>query len=265
MKAITISVAAQKGGAGKTTTAVNLASGLANRGHKVLLIDLEQQANATRISGYETYPRQTIPLTITDYLTRTDVDINEVIFSTNGHGYYLIGANKQLAGVAMGLAMTARQLEIRKAVHKIRGEFDFIIIDTPPGENYLTLNALTASEYALLTLQTDEDGLGAMSTTIEIIKSLQEGLNKNIKLLGMLPTLYYGRAAISKMILNDAKEMYGDLVLPFNVEYAAIYKEASWAQKTIYQYDPKYASLSAYEKLTEYIVNQLLPVGVDNE
>lgn len=246
--ATVISIALRKGGSGKTTTAVNLAVSLSSLNKKVLLVDLDPQANATLDLGIDI---EAVSTSINTLLT-TKTNIKDAIYKTD-FGINIIPSHPDLSKTEM--AMNTVQVKvIRLLLEPIESSYDYILLDTPPSESFLTINALTASHYVLVPLQTDKRSFDSIDRLLNEIAMVQQHLNPDLKLLGILPTLYYKKAKICQFILEQAKEKYGDIVFPFEIEYTAKYKEASLYMQPVMYFDKNYAMNSGYYKLAKEIV-----------
>ena len=203
-----IALTNQKGGVGKTTSAVNIAASLAVSEIKTLLIDMDPQANtSTGIAEiiekraentiYETLVDE-IP--IKDTITKTTFNHLDAILSTND----LVGAEIELVSVI------ARELELKKALAKVKRRYDYIIIDCPPSLGLLTLNSLTAANALIIPIQAEYYALEGLGQLLNTIRLVQQYLNKNLKIAGVLVTMFDGRLNLSRQVLDEVKSYFGD-------------------------------------------------------
>ncbi len=231
-----IAIANQKGGVGKTTTAVNLSASLAAGGAKVLLIDTDPQGNSTSGLGFnKNEEKKCIYNVLID-----DLPVTEVIRESKWPGLFVVPATIQLAGAEIELVdMDAREGRMKKALEPIRSEYDFIITDCPPSLGLLTLNALTAADGILIPIQCEYyalEGLGQLMNTIALVR---KHLNKNLRIEGVLLTMYDSRTNLSEQVAaevrNYFKQYVFNTVIPRNVRLS----EAPSYGKHILEYDPR--------------------------
>ncbi len=244
-----IAITLRKGGSGKTTTAVNLAAALHLRGKKVLLIDLDPQANATLAVGIDP---TTLPRNINHLFTTIDTAPSDVITRTP-FGLAILPSHPDLAQTEN--AMKATQVGmLRGLLEPLENAFELIIIDTPPAESYLTVNALAAADEVIIPLQAHYLALQGLAQALTQVNQVRNGLNPRLKVAGILPTLVNARTNISRAVLEDVKRNYPDLVYPFGIEYSVKHSEASLAGEPIVLYDPGHQGAIAYKQLAERFV-----------
>jgi chromosome partitioning protein len=237
---IIISIALRKGGSAKTTTAVNLCAELAHQQKKVLLIDLDPQADATSDVGLDAnnYRLNARELFV------PNAEPAQLIYATN-FGFDIIPAHPDLAVYDAGNQIRPKTLF--NALSKIRDQYDYIIIDTPAGEGHLSINIFSATDYVIITFQTDRRPFDGINRLFAEIDSIREGLNPDIKILGLLPTLHYKVSSVCKAILQHGKEVYPGKVFDFEIEYTSKLKESSaYGMPLRYKYpgDNKYTLLA---------------------
>ena len=242
-----ISVANQKGGVGKTTTAVNLSALLAKKGKKVLLIDTDPQGNATSGVGVD----KTVSFSVYDVLV-DDVEIENTIKKTEIENLDVCPSNINLAGAEVELVdMEEREQRLKSKLDKIKEKYDYIIIDCPPSLGLVTLNAFTASDSVLIPVQCEYyalEGLGQLINTINLVK---KHLNKSLYIEGALLTMYDARTNLSNQVVKEVKRYFEDkvykVVIPRNVKLS----EAPSYGMPITLYDKRSKGAKCYEKLAK--------------
>jgi len=216
-----IAVTNQKGGVGKTTTGINLAASLARNARRVLLIDIDPQGNATTGSGVD--KDQEDLTTIYDVLMQ-DNDARAAVVATRNE-YDLIPANGDLSGAQVELLdELGRELRLKTALATIRDQYDYVLIDCPPSLNLLTVNALAAADTVIIPMQCEYFALEGLTDLINTIKKIREALNPNLKIEGLLRTMYDGRNTLSIEVSEQLRDHFGDKVyqtiIPRNVRIA---------------------------------------------
>ena len=216
-----IAVANQMGGVGKTTTSVNLAASLAATGRKVLLVDLDPQGNATMGSGVE---KQQLKVSSYDLLMN-DSSIDEVIIDSTDGKYDLVPSNSDLTGAEVGLLdEIAREIRLRNTLDTVRDVYDFILIDCPPSLNMLTVNALVAANSVMIPMQCEYYALEGLTGLLETIEKIRKHLNSNLKIEGLLRTMYDPRNNLATQVSAQLIDHFGEKVyrtiIPRNVRLA---------------------------------------------
>ena len=245
-----IAVANQKGGVGKTTTAVNLSTSLAKKNKKVILIDGDPQGNATSGLGVEKDPENSLY----DVLVN-EVDIKTTLQDTCVKTLKVCPSNMDLAGAEVELvSQMSREFRMKEKIDPIREEFDYIIIDCPPSLGLITLNSFTAADSVLIPVQCEYyalEGLGQLLNTINLVK---KHLNKNLEIEGAVLTMYDMRTNLSNQVVKEVKRYFDDkvykTVIPRNIKLS----EAPSFGMPIGLYDPKSKGARAYEKLAKEVM-----------
>jgi len=249
-----IAVLNQKGGVGKTTTAVNLAAYLAKGGQKVLLIDLDPQGNATSGLGIDK-----LTLEGTSYQALVDgASFESVAMQTNIPNVTLVPTNAELAGVEVQLvAVPNRETKLRDFLQSSSYTYDIVLIDCPPSLGLLTVNALTAATDVLIPVQTEYYAMEGLSQLIQVIQRVQQGLNPTLQILGVVMTMYDSRTTLSEQVKAEIIRVFGDLVfstvIPRNVRLA----EAPSHGKPIIEYDKWSKGARAYKSLAKEVKSRV--------
>mgnify|MGYP006300167083 FL=1 len=248
----TIAVVNQKGGVGKSTTAVNLGACLAELDNQVLLIDIDPQGNATSGVGVD---KSSLDYCVYDILVE-DEDILDVIVNTQVENLDLIPATIDLAGAEVELvSLFSRELRLKKRLKEIKDYYDYILIDCPPSLGLLTLNALTASDVVLVPIQCEYyalEGLGQLMRTIQLV---QKQLNPKLEIDGVVLTMYDARTNLAQQVIDEVKNHFQDRVyetiIPRNVRLS----EAPSFGQPICKYDASSRGAKAYSSLAREVMS----------
>ncbi len=248
-----ITVANQKGGVGKTTTAVNLAASLAMSGFRTLLIDIDSQANATSGLGIES---KALPKTIYDVLVGASTAA-ETIIDTKLPNLSLLPSHINLVGAEIELVeVENREQVMARALHPIRDKYDYLLIDCPPSLSLLTLNALTASDSVLIPVQCEYyalEGLGQLLNTINIVK---KHLNPKLDIEGVLLTMFDGRLRLSNQVVGEVQRYFGEKVFKTIISRNVRLSEAPSFGLPVVMYDAHSAGAKNYTELTKELIER---------
>jgi chromosome partitioning protein len=246
-----ISVASQKGGVGKTTTAINLGACLAQESRRVLIIDIDPQANATSGLGLNGNDQKS---TIYEVLIG-HAELAEAVLPTALANLDVVVSGQRLSGAEVELVgMMARETRLKQAVTKARGQYDYILVDSPPSLGLLTVNALTASDSVLIPLQCEYLALEGLTQLIGAIRLVQDHLNPGLRIEGVLLTMYDSRLNLSQQVAEEARKFFSERVyrtaIPRNVRLS----EAPSFGKPIVLYDPHSTGAESYRDLAREVL-----------
>ncbi len=250
----TLAFSNQKGGVGKTTSAVNVALSLAVTEIKTLLIDLDPQANATTgLSELVVESKNNIydvilgDKSVEDSITKTSFTHLDIIVSTND----LVGAEIELVGVM------AREYQLKKALEKIKSQYDIIIIDCPPSLGLLTINALTASNAIVIPIQCEYYALEGLGQLLNTVRLVQRHLNKKLEITGILMTMYDGRLNLSKQVVEEVNSFFKEKLFKTFIHRNVRLSEAPSFGKPALLYDANSTGAQNYMTLTEEILQRV--------
>ncbi len=245
-----ISIANQKGGVGKTTTAVNLSACIAQKGKKVLLIDIDPQGNATSGLGVEAHEGKSIYNVLVE-----DLDISETLHNTMLKKLDVCPANINLAGAEIELvSMVSRETRLKEAIESVKENYDYILIDCPPSLGLITLNAFTASDSVLVPIQCEYYALEGLGQLVNTIKLVQKRLNKNLEIEGVVLTMYDSRTNLSTEVANEVEKYFGNKVFQTIIPRNIRLSEAPSHALPISLYDPNSKGAEKYKKLASEII-----------
>jgi chromosome partitioning protein len=248
-----LAVVNQKGGVGKTTTAVNLATLLAVKGKSVLVIDVDPQGNATSGFGFD---KNNLDKTIYDVLINNE-PVKNALYSSGRENLSLIPANIQLAGAEIELVnLVSRETFLKRAIQELRSQFDFILMDCPPSLGLLTVNALTAADGVLVPIQSEYYALEGLTQLMETVTLIKRGLNPHLSIFGVVVTMFDARTQLAHQVANEVRRYFGDKVfrtiIPRNVRLS----EAPSFGKAINEYDPRSKGAESYDALAREVIRR---------
>ncbi|MEM6262102.1 MAG: AAA family ATPase [Bacteroidota bacterium] len=254
MKVISVSI--QKGGSGKTTTTVNTAAALRELGHRVLLVDLDPQANLTQALGYVDEPEENIYELINKQAAGDSYPINNYIF--DAEDLHLIPASLDLANSELELvSVYGREKILSDILKKLKNSYDFVFIDCPPSIGMLTVNALNASDYVLIPLQAEFLPLKGVMSFMKTFKRIKSQLNRNLKLLGIVLTKYDKRKTMNREVYEQLMEEFEQEVFETRIRSNIALAKAQAAGVDIYNYAPSSNGAKDYLALAKEVEYRL--------
>jgi chromosome partitioning protein len=245
-------IANQKGGVGKTTTAINLAASLAANDFRILVIDSDPQGNATTGLGIRKDPDRP---SVYDVLLG-DASAAEAIVATELEGLSLIPADKNLVGANLELVdIPNREFRLRERIAEIRGEYRFILIDCPPALDLLTLNALIAADAVVVPIQCEFFALEGISELMDTIDRIRDAFQHSLRVEGILLTMFDDRTNLTRQVAADLKEFFRDQLFKTVIPRSIRLAEAPSFGKPILTYDPRSRGAESYIKLAKEILD----------
>ena len=247
-RAKVIAFANQKGGVAKTTTALNLAVAFQESGHRVLAVDMDPQGNLTMSQGIDP---DKVELSMFDVLVH-ELPIKDVIAERE---IDVAVASIDLAGAEIAMAaQIGRERRLQKALAEVRGDYDFVCIDTPPSLGLLTINALTAADKVIVPVQCEYLSMRGLMQLQNTLKMIRENLNPNVDIEGILPTMLDSRTVHAKEAVEILEENFGDLVFESRIRKAIKFAEAPVRGASVLKYDPKGKAAAAYRDLAKEVI-----------
>lgn len=248
-----ISIINQKGGVGKSTTAVNLSAALSSKGKKVLLVDFDPQGNSTSGFGIE---KEELEQCVYDALIH-NVSAEELIHDTDCERVFVIPATIQLAGAEIELVSAmARETRLKELLAPVQNEFDYIFIDCPPSLGLLTINALAAADSVLIPIQCEYYALEGVTKLLESMRMVKERINRSLEVFGVLMTMYDSRTSLANQVVDEVRAYFGDKVFDTLVPRTVKISEAPSFGMPVIKYAPSNKGAIAYLSLADEVIGR---------
>ena len=249
---VVIVIANQKGGVGKTTTAINLGSALNELGQRILLVDLDPQSALSAGLGVDSYQ---LDETIYDVLVDSRVTMQSII-RTIRPNLDVAPSNIDLAAAELELiSAIGREYIFKEALAPVRDNYDYVLVDSPPSLGLLTVNALTAADEVIIPLQCEYLALRGMRSLLETIEKVKAKLNPHLEIRGILGTMFNARTLHAQEVMEEIRSIFGDKVFDVVIKSSIRFAEAPVVHQSLLEYDPRHEGAVAYRKLAEVIVN----------
>lgn len=254
MGAYALAVVNQKGGVGKSTTAVNLAATLGDSGKRVLLVDLDPQGNATSGYGLDKNQREQC---VYDALLQ-DVPIEQMIEPVAVDGVFVVPATIQLAGAEIELVSAmSRETRLKQVLASVIPDFDFIIIDCPPSLGLLTINGLTAADGVLIPVQCEYYALEGLTKLLESVRLVKTHLNPSLEVFGVVMTMYDSRTKLSQQVVGEVRDFFGERMFDTLIPRSVRVSEAPSFGQPVTLYDPTGRGSEAYKELAKEVISRV--------
>ncbi len=245
--ATVVAIANQKGGVGKSTTAINLGAGLAIQGDRVLLVDLDPQGNTSSGLGID---RNTIEYSTYEVII-DEVPMDDAIEPTSVRDLYVVPATIELAGAEIELvSLFSREMRLAQALKPVLGEYDFILVDCPPSLGLLTINGLAAADEVLIPIQCEYYALEGVSQLMRNVSLVQQSLNPQLEVEGVILTMYDGRTTLSADVVEQVREHFGDTTYRTVIPRTVRLSEAPSYGEPIEAFDPMSRGAISYRELS---------------
>ena len=246
-------IANQKGGVGKTTTAINLAAGCAHLGERVLLVDLDPQSN----SSLTFLDQATVTNGVYELLTETEEDVKKFIYKSDVVGLDIAPSKINLAKLESKLVGDFDAIfRLKDRIESVKSEYDIIIFDTPPTLGLITVNALVAASHILIPIQSSYFALEGADDLLETIEKVRSRPNPNLELLGVLVTLVDKRTSLSKDVEAHIREVFGEKAFETTITRSVRLEESPAHKESIFTYSPRSSGAREYEKLCKEVIHR---------
>jgi chromosome partitioning protein len=250
---LVLAIINQKGGVGKSTTAINLSAALGEQNQRVLVVDIDPQGNATSGFGIEKTPDS---LYIYDGLLN-DVPVRDIMIETGCKGVSLIPSSIELAGAEPELANAiAREARLKDLIEPVVDNFDYVLIDCPPSLGLLTINALMAADELLIPIQSEYYALEGLSKLLDTMKLVKTRLNQDLDVFGVVLTMYDGRTVLARQVADEVREYFSELVFETAIPRSVKLAEAPSHGQSILEYAPKSQGAIAYQDLAKEVISR---------
>lgn len=244
----------QKGGVGKSTTAVNLSAALGEKGYKILVVDLDPQGNCSTGLNFD---KASCEISSYDCLLNEEVEVSETVVATESKNVWLIPATVNLAGAETELTNEiARESRLKDALGELDDEFDYVFVDCPPSLGLLTVNALTAADELIIPIQCEFYALEGVSQILNTMNMVKKRLNKKLDIFGVVITMFDKRTSLSKEVAEQVESYFGDKVFKTRIPRTVRISEAPSHGLPITQYDPNGKGADAYRNLAKEFVKK---------
>jgi chromosome partitioning protein len=256
-----IAIANQKGGVGKSTTAVSLGAALADLGHRVLVIDLDPQGNASTGMGIKHDARD---VTIYDILSNDASSIEDAVVASPIRGLFAVPSTIDLAGAEIELVSKfSRELRLRRALEPLRASetYDFVFLDCPPSLGLLTVNALAAAEELIVPIQCEYYALEGLGQLLHNVRLVEQNLNPSLRLTGIIMTMFDSRTKLSEQVVGEVRRYFGERVYDVIIPRTVRLSEAPGFGQPITVYDPKSRGAESYRALAREVAERPVPEG----
>ena len=251
---LVLAVVNQKGGVGKSTTAVNLAASLGALGERILLVDLDPQGNATSGFGLNKNQRE---LCVYNALLG-EVELEAIIEPVEIEGVYVVPSTIQLAGAEIELVSAfSRESRLKSILEPVLDAFDLVIIDCPPSLGLLTVNALTAAEGLLIPIQCEYYALEGLSKLLDSVRLVKTHLNPGLEVFGVVMTMYDSRTKLAQLVVEEVRDFFGEKVFDTLIPRTVRLSEAPSYGKPVTTYDPSGKGADAYQRLAKEVIDRV--------